>query len=78
MLNLSLFDFDQDYFVIKVLLVVLIVFKLVSNRQTSQLTFRFNVHDRLMVDFLEQSKIQQLVYRPYWLTITPLLQSVVV
>lgn len=31
-----------------------------------------------MVDFLKQSKINQLVYRPYWLAITPLLQSITV
>ena len=31
-----------------------------------------------MVDFLKQSKIQQLVYQPYWSAITPALQSVLV
>jgi len=78
MLNLSLFDFDSDYFYLKVLIVVIIIFKLISNKQTSPLTLHYNKHDKLMVDFVQRSKIAQLVYRPFWLCVSPALQSFVI
>ena len=78
MLNLSLFNFNSDYFYLKVMIVIFLVIKLVSKRQVSGLKFHFNRRDKLMVEFLAKSKIGQLVYHPYWLAITPLLQSVLV
>ncbi len=54
----SLFDFDSDYFYyLKVLLVVFSIFKVISYRQTSALTFHYNKQDKLMCDFMSQSKI---------------------
>jgi len=73
MLNLSLFNFNSDYFYLKVMIVIFCIFKILANRQTSGLKFHYNKHDRLILEFLDHSKIKQLVYRPYWLTITPLL-----
>ena len=78
MLNLSLFNFNSDYFYLKVMIVIFLVIKLVSKRQVSGLKFHFNRRDKLMVEFLAKSKIGQLVYHPYWLAITPLLQSFLV
>ena len=72
---MSLFDFDSDYFYWKVLVVAIIILKLISNRQTSPLNFYYNKRDRLMCQFLEQTKVTKFVYRPYWLAVTPFLQS---
>ena len=77
---LSLFTFDsdsfKDYFYLKVLLVGIILCKLLSNKQTTSLKFHYNRSSRLMTEFIGRSKITQLVYRPYWLAITPFLQAV--
>lgn len=60
---LALFDFNDNtedasfYYYLKVLLVVFILFKLIANRQTSGLTFHYNKQDKLMCDFISQSKI---------------------
>ena len=72
---LSLFTFESDYFYLKVALVFIIICKLLSIRQTSQLKFHYNRSNRLMSEFIGRSKITQLVYRPYWLSITPFLQA---
>ena len=72
---LSLFTFEQDYFYLKVAIVFIILCKLLSNRQTTQLKFHYNRADRLMTEFIGRTKITQLVYRPYWLSISPFLQA---
>ena len=72
---LSLFTFESDYFYLKVALVFIILCKLLSIRQTTQLKFHYNRSNRLMTEFIGRSKITQLVYRPYWLSISPLLQA---
>lgn len=49
--------------------------KLLSIKQTTSLKFQYNRSNRLMTEFIGRSKITQLVYRPYWLSITPFLQA---
>ena len=46
-----------DYFYLKVFCVMIILCKLTSMWQTSGLTFHYNKHDRLMKEFIKQSKI---------------------
>ena len=71
-----LFDYDADYFYLKVMLVVFILFKLVSIRQSSVLTLHYSrASDGLMKDFVEKSKISKLAYRPYWFCLNPFLQT---
>jgi len=72
-----LFDFDQNYFYWKVLFVLVVLIKATSMWQRSPLTLYYNKKNRLMSEFIEKTKVSQLEYRPYWLCVTPFLQTLV-
>lgn len=75
-LLLNLFTFESDYLYLKVCLVLIILCKLTAIRQTTRLDLQFNRSNRLMKQFVERTNITHLVYRPYWVSITPLLQAI--
>ena len=49
--------------------------RLLTIKQTTQLKFHYNRSNRLMTEFIGRTKISQLVYRPYWLSISPFFQA---
>ena len=74
-LLLPLFDFNTSYFYVKVLFVLYVLLKLISMRQSSKIKLHYNRSDPLMREFVQNTKIGKLIYRPYWFSVTPLMQS---
>ena len=62
----------EDYFYLKVFLIIYSVLRLITIYQQSGLKLEYSKDNKLFAEFVEKSNITNLIYRPYWTCIAPL------
>lgn len=53
---------------------IFVLFYIISHVQTSNVEVHFDRQNKLLKDFVESSKMEQMIYRPWIFAITPMLQ----
>jgi hypothetical protein len=72
-----IFDFEEAYFWGKVVACLLVICQLIAIYQQSKITLHYNKLNKLNSEFIEQSNIKHMVYRPWIGAINPLGQCIV-
>lgn len=68
----ALFDIDQDYFLLKACLCVVIVCQLIAYMQVETLQIHHSKSNKLMTDFVAKTQVSQMKYRPWLFALNPI------